>query len=320
MLKLDHLGPRHHEAAAIHPRNRHQVRQCRPDQGTDPGRTHDSLPDGRYSRKYPWSGGGAGEWQCRQPWSKAFTRWANAVACRCTAPTGWVPIRCWTLSCSDARPATSSSAKTSRPAPTRPCPRTRARGPANGWRISNASTGGEQAQDVANDIAPHDAGALRRVPQPATLSEGVTKVKEIAEQARRRHRRQEPNVQHRARRSAGTGEPGGDAMATIVSAEARQESRGAQATSASDFPHPRRRQLDEAHALVQRRNRLDYKPVNLTAADRGVLPAQGRGPTDHGLASMKFQIYRYDPEKDAKPISRTMTSSSIRTTGCCSMR
>ena len=66
---------------------------------------------------------------CTTRWSTACTRWANAPASACTAPTAWAPTRCSTCWCSAARPATTSSSspkaarRTSRCRPTPPIAR-----------------------------------------------------------------------------------------------------------------------------------------------------------------------------------------------------
>ena len=68
----------------------------------------------RWAASRPTSTGSA--WRrspaMRVPWFRASTRWANARACRCTAPTGSAPTRCSTCWCSGGRPATTSSSRT----------------------------------------------------------------------------------------------------------------------------------------------------------------------------------------------------------------
>jgi succinate dehydrogenase/fumarate reductase flavoprotein subunit len=69
-----------------------------------------------------------------QPWSTACTPWANAPACRCTAPTAWAPTRCWTCWCSAAPPATTLSSSTTRTRPTSRCQPTLPTKPWPAWR------------------------------------------------------------------------------------------------------------------------------------------------------------------------------------------
>ena len=57
-------------------------------------------------------------------------------------------------------------------------------------------------------------------------------------------------------------------------------------------------------------NRLDYKPVQAEAADGRVDAAQGPHVLKHStkitMTKRTFQIYRYDPDKDAKPYMQTL--------------
>jgi succinate dehydrogenase / fumarate reductase flavoprotein subunit len=69
-------------------------------------------------------------------WSTACTRWANAPASACTAPTAWAPTRCSTCWCSARPPATTSSSSPARPSRTsrcRPTPPTDAGAPERAW-------------------------------------------------------------------------------------------------------------------------------------------------------------------------------------------
>jgi succinate dehydrogenase / fumarate reductase iron-sulfur subunit len=67
-------------------------------------------------------------------------------------------------------------------------------------------------------------------------------------------------------------------------------------------------------------NRLDYKPVNLqpltvdTFKPKHVL-SKGRNMT----RTLKFKIYRYDPDKDAKPYMQDLTVELKTPTRCCWM-
>ncbi|HJU99874.1 MAG TPA: FAD-binding protein, partial [Burkholderiaceae bacterium] len=132
-----------------------------------------------------------------------------------------------------------------------------------------SSTGGEYAQDVANDIRKtmqQHAGVFRT---QATMDEGVTQIKAVAERVKNIHLADKSKVFNTARVEALEVENLIEAaLATMVSAAARHESRGAHTVNDyGDTPqHPNGRNDQDwlRHTLWYREgNRLEYKPVTM---------------------------------------------------------
>jgi len=124
------------------------------------------------------------------------------------------------------------------------------------------STSGENTQDVANDIRRTMQAHCGVFRTSELLSKGVTDIMALAERAKSVHLNDKSKVFNTARVEAlELDNLVETAKATIVSAEARKESRGAHAHR--DFP-----ERDDAnwikHSLwYSEGNRLDYKPVNM---------------------------------------------------------
>jgi succinate dehydrogenase / fumarate reductase flavoprotein subunit len=126
----------------------------------------------------------------------------------------------------------------------------------------DATGAGERVADVGND--------LRRVMQahcgifrfPDDMVQGIEKVKEIAARNQRTFIQDKSNVFNTARVEALELDNLVEAsLATIVSAEARKESRGAQ--SRADFPERDDKNWMKHTLWYQEGNRLEYKPVHL---------------------------------------------------------
>ena len=124
------------------------------------------------------------------------------------------------------------------------------------------SSSGENAQEVANDIRKTMQAHCGVFRTSDLLAEGVQKINEIGERVGRIHVQDKSKVFNTARVEAlEVDNLIETAKATIVSADARKESRGAHAHR--DFP-----QRDDAnwikHSLwFSEGNRLEYKPVNM---------------------------------------------------------
>jgi succinate dehydrogenase / fumarate reductase flavoprotein subunit len=132
-----------------------------------------------------------------------------------------------------------------------------------------ATTGGEYAQDVANDIRKSmqtHAGVFRT---QAILDEGVKQIKEIAKRVSNIHLGDKSAVFNMARVEALEVDNLIEvALATMISAAARTESRGAHSVDDyADTPeHPAGRNDTEwlKHTLFYSTDwHLEYKPVNL---------------------------------------------------------
>ncbi len=144
------------------------------------------------------------------------------------------------------------------------------------------SSGGEYAQDVANDLRKtmqQHAGVFRT---QASMDEGVVKVKEIAERVKAIHLADKSQVFNTARIEALEVENLIEsALATMVSAAARRESRGAHTVNdyadSAQYPNGRNDAEWMKHTLWYREgNRLDYKPVNLKPLTAESIPPKVR--------------------------------------------
>jgi succinate dehydrogenase / fumarate reductase flavoprotein subunit len=139
----------------------------------------------------------------------------------------------------------------------------------------DAATSGERAADVAQTLRwtmQLHCGVFRN---GQLLGEGVNKVMELEQRAHRIAISDKSKIFNTARVEALELDNLIEvAKASIVSAQARRESRGAQARS--DFPN-----RDDAnwlkHTLWYREgNRLDYKPVNLKPLSVDAFPPKAR--------------------------------------------
>ncbi len=146
----------------------------------------------------------------------------------------------------------------------------------------DGSSSGEYAQDVANDIRTtmqQHAGVFRT---QAMLDEGVTKVAAVAERVRSIALKDKSKVFNTARIEALEVENLIEAaQATIVSAAARKESRGAHTVNdygdTPEHPNGRNDAVWMKHTLwYSEGNRLDYKPVNLKPMSVESIPPKVR--------------------------------------------
>jgi succinate dehydrogenase / fumarate reductase, flavoprotein subunit len=122
--------------------------------------------------------------------------------------------------------------------------------------------GGERVADVLNDLRRAMQAHCGVFRFPDDLIGGVAKIKEIAARCQRTFIQDKSKVFNTARVEALELENLVEtAMATIVSAEARKESRGAQARA--DFPERDDRNWMKHTLWFKEGSRLDYKPVHL---------------------------------------------------------
>jgi succinate dehydrogenase / fumarate reductase flavoprotein subunit len=139
----------------------------------------------------------------------------------------------------------------------------------------DGATSGEQVADVANTLRKTMQAHCGVFRNQQLLTEGVARIMQIEQRVRSTAIKDKSNTFNTARVEALELDNLIEvAKATIVSAEARRESRGAQARS--DYPA-----RDDAnwlkHTLWYREgNRLDYKPVNLKPMSVDAFPPKAR--------------------------------------------
>ncbi len=125
----------------------------------------------------------------------------------------------------------------------------------------DSATSGERVFDVGNDLRRSMQAHCGVFRFPDMLIEGVTRMKEIAERSKHTYIADKSKVFNTARIEAlELDNLVETAMSTVVSAEARKESRGAQARE--DFPDRDDRNWMKHTLWFKEGNRLEYKPVH----------------------------------------------------------
>ena len=146
----------------------------------------------------------------------------------------------------------------------------------------DGTTGGEYAQDVANDIRKEMQQYASVFRTQARMNEGVVKIKALAERVKGIHLADKSRVFNTARIEALEVDNLIEAaLATMVSAAARQESRGAHSVDdygdTPEHPNGRNDEVWMKHSLwYSEGNRLDYKPVNLKPLTAESIPPKVR--------------------------------------------
>ncbi len=139
----------------------------------------------------------------------------------------------------------------------------------------DSATSGESVPEVANSIRKEMQSHCGVFRNQELLSEGVAKIMEIEKRVARTAIKDKSRVFNTARVEALELENLIEtAKATIVSAEARRESRGAQARS--DYPDRNDAEWLKHTLWYRDGNRLDYKPVNLKPLSVDAFPPKAR--------------------------------------------
>ena len=146
----------------------------------------------------------------------------------------------------------------------------------------DGSSGGEYAQDVANDIRATMQQHASVFRTQSAMDAGVVKIKALAERVKGIHLADKSNVFNTARIEALEVENLIEvALATMISAAARRESRGAHSVDdygdTPEFANGRNDGVWMKHTLwYSEGNRLDYKPVNLKPLTAESIPPKVR--------------------------------------------
>ena len=141
--------------------------------------------------------------------------------------------------------------------------------------VLEKSSSGEYTQSIANDIRAtmqSHAGVFRT---SKLLSEGVDKVKELSERVKHVHLKDKSKVFNTAKVEAlELANLIEVARATVVSADARKESRGAHANA--DFPNREDGDWLRHTLWFSQGDRIDYKPVHMQPLTVESVPPKAR--------------------------------------------